>query len=57
VALLGVVALNVHWPIDGPMDPRVRAALNTALPQLATIAAAVLALRRRTGPEPSTLKA
>lgn len=55
--VVGVMALNAHWPVDGPMDPRVRAMLNTALPQLATVTMAVLALRRRTGPEPSTLKA
>lgn len=55
LSIVAAVALNVHWPVDSPMDPRVRAILNTALPQLATVIIAVLLLRRRTGPEPSTL--
>ena len=55
--VVGVVAMNLHWPVDSPMDPRLRAVFNTALPQLATVVACVLALRRRTGPEPNTLKA
>ena len=53
--VVGVVAMNVFWPVDSPMDPRLRAVFNTALPQLATVVVCVLALRRRTGPEPSTL--
>jgi hypothetical protein len=54
LVVLGVVALNLHWPLDWAMDPRVRAALN-GLPQTATIVLAVLGLRRRLEPEPSTL--
>ena len=54
--VLGVVACNAHWPLDWPMDPRLRATVNMLLPQAATIALAILALRRRIGPEPSTLK-
>jgi len=49
-----VVALNLHWPLDWPMDPRLRAVLYT-IPQAITIALCVLALRRRVEPERSTL--
>ena len=56
LAVLAGVVLNIHWPLDWAMDPRVRAALN-GLPQGATIALAVLGLRRRVEPEPSTLSA
>jgi alpha-1,2-mannosyltransferase len=37
-------ALNVYWPIDWPLDPRVLA-LVTLLPQAVTVAVAALALR------------
>lgn len=50
-----VVALNLHWPLDWGMDPRLRAVLYT-VPQAITIGLAVLALRRRVGtPEGATL--
>jgi hypothetical protein len=55
LAVLAVVTLNLYWPVDGAMDHRLRATLNTLLPQAATVLIVVLALRRRTGPEPSTL--
>jgi hypothetical protein len=55
LVVLAAVSLNLHWALDAGMDHRVRAALSTLLPQAATILVAVLALRRRTGPEPSTL--
>jgi alpha-1,2-mannosyltransferase len=54
LVLLASLALNVHWPLDWAMDPRLRAILN-GLPQTATIALVVLGLRRRVEPEPSTL--
>ena len=54
LVLLAGLTLNVHWPLDWAMDPRARALMN-ALPQTATIALAVLGLRRRVEPEPSTL--
>jgi len=43
--LLGWAALNVFWPLDWAMDPRALAAANL-VPQVVTIAVAVLALRR-----------
>jgi hypothetical protein len=51
LCVLAFLVLNIHWPLDWPMDPRVRALLN-GLPQLTTIALAVMALRRRVAPEP-----
>ena len=54
LVLLAFLALNAHWPLDWAMDPRVRAVLS-GLPQAATIALAILGLRRRLEPEPSTL--
>jgi hypothetical protein len=36
--------LNVYWPVDWPMDPRLLATI-TLVPQAITAAAAVLALR------------
>ena len=54
LVLFAGLALNAYWPLDWPMDPRVRTALN-ALPQTATIVLAILVLRRRVEPEPSTL--
>ena len=46
---------NLHWPLDWPMEPRLRAVLY-AIPQAITIGLAVLALRRRVGtPEGATL--
>jgi len=43
--LLGWAALNVFWPLDWPMDPRALAIANL-VPQVVTIALAVLGLRR-----------
>jgi hypothetical protein len=43
--LLGWVGLNLFWPVDWPMDPRMLAAL-IVIPQALTIALAALALRR-----------
>ena len=43
--LLGWAALNVFWPVDWPVDPRLLAAANL-LPQGVTIVLAVLALRQ-----------
>jgi alpha-1,2-mannosyltransferase len=50
LALLAWLALNVFWPMDWKMDPRLLA-VATLLPQTVTIALAVLALRR--APEPA----
>jgi alpha-1,2-mannosyltransferase len=41
------LALNVYWPMDWPLDPRVLA-LVTLVPQAVTVILAVLALRPRT---------
>ena len=48
IALLagGVLAFNLYWPLDWPLDTRVLAAVNT-VPQALTVGIAVLALRRR----------
>ncbi len=46
LALLAWAALNVYVPMDGGLDPRTLA-LVTTLPQVVTIAVAVIALRRR----------
>ncbi len=54
LVLLAFIILNVHWPLDWGMDPKVRAILY-GLPQVATMVLAVLGLRRRLEPEPSTL--
>lgn len=54
LSVLGFAMLAVHWPLDWGMDPRVRALLNV-FPQGATVALAVLALRRRIGREGDTL--
>ena len=54
LVVAGVVALSIHWPLDWPMDPRVRALLNF-IPQGATIALTVLGLTRRVAPEGDTL--
>ena len=45
LTLAGWLALNIFWPLDWAMDPRVRAVLSS-LPQAMTIALAVLILRR-----------
>ena len=45
------LALNVYWPIDWPLDPRVLA-LVTLVPQAVTVAVAVLALRPH-APQPA----
>jgi hypothetical protein len=55
LVVVAAVALNLHWPLDWGMDPRLRAVLYT-IPQAITIGLAVLALRRRVGtPEGATL--
>jgi alpha-1,2-mannosyltransferase len=43
--LLAWLALNIMWPIDWPMDPRLLALLST-IPQTVTLALALVALRR-----------
>ena len=45
------LALNVYWPLDWPLDPRVLA-LVTLVPQAVTVAVAALALRPR-APQPA----
>ncbi|HKW52008.1 MAG TPA: hypothetical protein VJQ53_09770, partial [Candidatus Eisenbacteria bacterium] len=42
--LLTWLALNILWPLDWPMDPRLLALLS-AIPQAVTIALAIVALR------------
>ena len=55
LVLVTLVALNLHWPLDWGMDPRLRAVLYT-VPQAITIGMAVLALRRRVAPIPATFQ-
>ena len=43
--LFAWAALNVYWPLDWPIDPRVLAIANT-VPQAVTVLLVVLALRR-----------
>ena len=45
LTLLGWMSLNVFWPLDWGMDPRLLAVVST-LPQAVTIVLAVLVLRR-----------
>jgi len=45
LTLLGWMSLNVFWPLDWGMDPRLLAVVST-LPQAITIVLAVLVLRR-----------
>jgi hypothetical protein len=40
------VTLNITWPMDWPIDPRVLA-LASLVPQTLTVVLVVLALRRR----------
>lgn len=47
LTLTAWLSLNVYWPLDWPLDPRVLA-LVTLVPQAATVAVAALALRPRT---------
>jgi hypothetical protein len=54
---LASISLNLHWPVDGPVSPRLRAGLVTVFALVPTVAIAVLALRRRTGAEGDTLAA
>jgi alpha-1,2-mannosyltransferase len=44
--LVACAALNVYWPIDWPIDPKVLAIANL-VPQVVTVLLVVLALRRR----------
>lgn len=46
LTLLAWAALNVVWPMDWPMDPRLLALVNV-VPQTVTVVLTVLALRRR----------
>ncbi len=46
LVLLGWLGLNILWPLDWPLDPRLIAVFNL-VPQSLTIALAVMALRRR----------
>jgi hypothetical protein len=48
--LLGWAALNIVWPLDWPMDPRVLAVVNL-IPQTVTIGLAVLVLKRALAPQ------
>jgi hypothetical protein len=50
--LLTWVALNVFWPTDWAIDPRLLAVAN-CVPQAVTVILAVLVLRRRLEPEPT----
>jgi hypothetical protein len=52
LVVLTWLGLNVFWPLDWPMDPRLLALLNT-IPQGITIALAVLALRHVRGYPPA----
>jgi alpha-1,2-mannosyltransferase len=52
LVVVAVAALNLHWPLDWAMDPRLRAILYT-IPQAMTVGLAVLALRRSV-PEAAT---
>ena len=49
VALAVWAALNVYWPTDWAMDPRLLAVL-TGVPQAVTVILAILVLRRRRSP-------
>jgi len=49
LTILGWAALNVVWPLDWAIDPRVLAIANL-IPQVTTIALAVVALRRSVAP-------
>jgi alpha-1,2-mannosyltransferase len=51
VTMAAWLALNVYWPIDWPLDPRVLA-LVTLVPQAVTVAVAALALRLH-APQPA----
>jgi hypothetical protein len=50
--MLAWAALNVYWPTDWAIDPRLLASVNL-VPQTVTILLAVLALRRRTEVSPA----
>jgi hypothetical protein len=50
------LALNVYWPLDWPLDPRVLA-LITLVPQVVTVTVAVLALRPRAAPSAARTEA
>lgn len=44
------IGLNVYWPLDRPLDPRLLALVN-AVPQALTVAVAVMGLRRGVTPD------
>jgi len=54
MVLFAWATLNIYWPQDWAVDPRLLAVAN-AVPQAVTVAIAVLALRRR--PEPEAVSA
>ncbi len=56
LTLLTAAALNIYWPIDWAIDPRLLA-IASGLPQAVTVALAVLALRRRLEPKASVASA
>jgi len=56
LVVLAMAALNIHWPLDWAMDPRLRAIVY-GVPQALTIALAVMGLRRRLSAEGDTLTA
>jgi len=53
VTLLGWAALNIVWPLDWPVDPRLLALANL-IPQTLTIVLAVLVLKRALVPQPES---
>jgi len=53
VTLLGWAALNIIWPLDWPVDPRLLAIANL-IPQTLTIGVAVLVLKRVLVPQPES---
>jgi len=48
--LIAWAALNIYWPTDWPIDPRLLAVVS-GVPQALTVVVAVLALRRRLEPQ------
>ena len=56
LTLAAALALNVYWPLDWPLDPRVLA-LVMLLPQAVAVAVAALALRLHASPGPADRRA